>query len=73
MKTANPSTSHFLTTMPRQRNNKIKRKRCSGCYAKKRNENLSSKDAGKKAKMVSTECTICNISYCMLCFKEKHT
>lgn len=70
---SNQSLSHFLSTMPRQCNNKIKRKRCSGCYLKKRNENLTAKEAGKKAKMVSSECTVCKIAYCVQCFQEKHS
>lgn len=63
---------HYLEELPRQFNNKIRRKRCVGCYKKQRDQGLTAKQAAIKTKQVSTECTVCKVPYCLTCFKKMH-
>lgn len=63
--------AHKLEELPRGDDGKIYRKRCHGCYTKLR-DTLSSKEACKKTKKVSTLCRQCNQAYCISCYAENH-
>lgn len=62
------SSGHSLQEIPRNIHNKLVRKRCTGCYAKLKNEGL----LARKAKQVHTECKMCNKAFCLQCYNEKH-
>lgn len=68
----NKSSKHFLEQMPRRDNGLIYRKRCHGCYGREK-DNSNSAGARKKAKQVSTQCSACEIAYCLACFKASHS
>ena len=65
------SHPHQLSTIPRRADGKITWKRCHGCY-EKLSRQYGRKEATKKAKQVSTECTVCKHSFCLPCFNDKH-
>ena len=65
------SHPHQLSTIPRRADGKITRKRCHGCY-EKLSRQYRRKEATKKTKQVSTECTVCKHSFCLPCFNDKH-
>ena len=65
------SHPHQLSTIPRRDDGKITRKQCYGCY-EKLSRQYRRKEATKKAKQVSTECTVCKHSFCLPCFNDKH-
>lgn len=62
------SSGHSLQEIPRNANNKLVRKRCTGCYVKLKNEGL----LARKAKQVHTECKMCEKAFCLECYNEKH-
>ncbi|KAH9631144.1 hypothetical protein HF086_001079 [Spodoptera exigua] len=61
-------SGHSLQEIPRNANNKLVRKRCTGCYIKLKNEGL----LARKAKQVHTECKRCEKAFCLDCYNEKH-
>lgn len=63
------SSNHRFQEIPRNpNNNKLVRKRCTGCYAKLKTQGL----LARKAKQVHTECKACKKAYCLECYNEKH-
>ena len=65
------SHPHQLSAIPRRADGKITRKRCHGYY-EKLSRQYGRKGATKKAKQISTECTVCKHSFCLPCFNDKH-
>ena len=64
---------HLEKYSERDCKNRLKRKRCSGCYSETK-KNGKREEAGKKAKKESTYCKDCQgqPAFCMDCFAKHH-
>uniref|UniRef100_A0A1E1WI12 Uncharacterized protein n=1 Tax=Pectinophora gossypiella TaxID=13191 RepID=A0A1E1WI12_PECGO len=76
IRSSNSSSSirsqHRLTKIPRRYDNKIFRKRCTGCYKILNEQGLTPSDARKKAKKTDTQCETCKKAFCLSCYNASH-
>ena len=63
---------HALTKIPRRQDNKIIRKRCTGCYKILTEQGHTSSEARKKTKKTDTQCEICQKPLCLSCYNSTH-